>query len=65
MKDEQTRYGFKQRPLCFENEEQQEFFNTRSVESLDFCEQSFVASVGGRIFKIDAGNYRVKQICCE
>lgn len=64
----ETRYGFKRRVLTFENDEQQEWFEDNLFQGADFFAPNenspmFVASVGGRIFKIDVlQDYAVTEI---
>lgn len=64
----ETRYGLKPRPLVFENDEQEEWFQENLFQGGDFFAPipryaMFVCSVGGRIFKIDVLNdYQVTEI---
>lgn len=64
----ETRYGFKPRPLVFENDEQEEWFQENLFQGGDFFAPNprsamFVCSVGGRIFKIDVlDDYQVTEI---
>lgn len=64
----ETRYGFKERQLVFENDEQQEWFEDNLFQGAEFFAPNenspmFVVSVGGRIFKLDVLNdYQVSDI---
>jgi hypothetical protein len=64
----ETRYGFKKRTLVFENSEQQEWFEDNLFQGVEFFDPTgktpmFVASVGGRIFKVDVlADYQVPEI---
>ncbi len=64
----ETRYGLKNRPLTFENDEQEEWFQEQLFQGGDFYAPTpkspmFVCSVGGRIFKIDVlDDYQVTEI---
>lgn len=64
----ETRYGFKDRALVFENDEQETWYRDKLLQGGDFfapidTSPMFIASVGGRIFKIDVLNgYQVKEI---
>jgi hypothetical protein len=64
----ETRYGFKDKPLIFENEEQQSWYEDNLFQGGDFFDPTgtnpmFISSVGGRIFKIDVLNgYQVTEI---
>lgn len=64
----ETRYGYKQRALRFENDEQEDWYNTHLFQGGDFFAPTeatpmLIASVGGRIFKIDVlDSYQVTEI---
>ena len=64
----ETRYGFKKRELQFENDEQEDWYKTHLFQGGDFYAPTeetpmFIASVGGRIFKIDVlDKYQVTEI---
>lgn len=64
----ETRYGFKNRLLIFENDEQEDWYKTHLFQGGDFfapIEETpmLITSVGGRIFKIDVLNkYQVTEI---
>ncbi len=64
----ETRYGFPEWPFVFENDEHQEWFEDNLFQGAEFFDPTgrdpmFVASVGGRIWKIDVLNdFRVSEI---
>lgn len=64
----ETRFGLKKRSLVFENDEQESWYRNNLFQGGDFFAPTentpmFIASVGGRIFKIDVLNrYQVSEI---